>query len=95
MDIRDRREHALVDGEEEIRDLGAPNRRLGQDTFEAEVRKIPNVRTCSMGEGEGVSPEEPLERYDTYRHQGEPDEGESGFPTREAGVEKAHSRNHE
>lgn len=48
-----------------------------------------------MGEGERVTPEEPLETDDRYTHHGQPDEGEGGLAAGEARVEEADAGNHE
>jgi hypothetical protein len=65
---RDGSEHALVNGKEEIRDLGTTNTRLIQHVPEPDVLEIPDVGVGSVGEGQGVTPEKPLERHDTDGH---------------------------
>ena len=48
---RDGSEHALVNGKEEIRDLGTTNTRLIQHVPEPDVREISDVGVGSVGEG--------------------------------------------
>ena len=70
---RDGCEHALVDGEEEIRDLGGAHGWCSEDVPEADVLQVSDVLAGGVGEGERVAPEEPLEGDDGGGHDGEPD----------------------
>ena len=67
-DIRNCREHALVDGNQQIRNPGASNAGLIKHISEADIGEVTNVRVGSVGEGEGISPEEPLEGDDANGH---------------------------
>ena len=66
--LRYRSEHALVDGEEEIRDLVAANRWRGQGVPESDVVEVTDEFSRCVGEGERKAPEEPLERGHARRH---------------------------
>lgn len=60
-DLRDGREHHLVDGEEKIRHLCTTNTGLCKNALEAEVCQVANIVIVgAVGESERVSPEEPL-----------------------------------
>lgn len=50
--LRDGREHALVDGKEEIRDPPTANRWSGQHLSETNVGQIPNESPGRVREGE-------------------------------------------
>lgn len=65
-------EHALEDGEQKIWDLGAADRGLCQDILHTKVGQITDELSSSVGEGQGVTPEEPLERDHTDGHDGQP-----------------------
>lgn len=94
-DIRDSREHALVDTEQQIWDSGAANGWLAKDTSEPDVLQVADISRSIVAEGERVSPEEPLEGHQADGHQGEPDEREGGLAACQARVEESHSGNHE
>lgn len=81
-------EHALVDGEEEVRDAGRADRGLREDVAEAKVFEVANEAARRVREGERVAPEEPLEGRDRRRHDGQPDQGQGRFPSCQAGVEE-------
>jgi len=83
------REHALVDGEEQIGDSVGSDGGVRKHVDEAEVRQVTNVRAGGPRKGQGVAPEEPLEGCDGCGHYGEPDQGQGGFAAGEARVEEA------
>lgn len=68
-------EHALVDGEEQIRDFGGTHRWLAQHILKPKVGQVSNVRRRSVREGQRIAPEEPLESRDGCRHNREPYQG--------------------
>lgn len=70
----DGREHALVDGEEDVGDARGADRRGGQHVLEAEVGEVADEGAGVVGEGEGVAPEEPLEGRYGGGHDREPDQ---------------------
>lgn len=74
-DIRDGGKHALIQTKKDIGHLGAADRGLAEDFFEAEVGQVADegVRAC-VREGQAVAPEEPLEADDGDRQHGEEDE---------------------
>lgn len=77
-------EHALVDSEQQVGDLGRADGGGGQHVAEAEVLEVTEELACRVREGQRVAPEEPLEGDDGGGHDGEPDEGEGGLPAGEA-----------
>ncbi len=89
LNIRDGREHALVDRKHEIRNFRASNRRCSEGVSETNVLKIADELAGCMREGEGIAPEEPLEGCDTGSHHGEPYQRKSRLSPRESGVEEA------
>lgn len=56
------REHTLENSEGEIRNIAGL---LCQNTLETEVVEVTDEGTRSLGEGEGISPEEPLIQVST------------------------------
>lgn len=70
---RDGAEHALVHGEEQVRDAARADRRPREDVLEAEVGEVADEGPCCVREGEGVAPEEPLEGGYGRGHDAEPD----------------------
>lgn len=74
--VRDSSEHALIEAEKKVRDLAAANAWLGEGLHETKVGEVADVGASGVGEGERVTPEEPLKPYDGYRHEGKPDEGQ-------------------
>ena len=85
----DGREHALVNGKEQVGDVGAGDRGLSEDVAEAEVGQVTNERSSGVGESQGIAPEEPLEAADCRGHNGKPDERKRRLAPRKAGVEEA------
>lgn len=72
--VRDGGEHPLVETEEEIRDMGAPNAGLAEDIHETKVGEVANEGAAGVREGQGVTPEEPLKADNSYGHHGEPNQ---------------------
>lgn len=66
----DGREHALVDGEQQVRDARRPYRGPREHVPEAKVGQVPQERARRVRKGERVAPEEPLERGDGRGHDG-------------------------
>lgn len=73
---RDGGEHALVQAEQQVRDLGAADAGLAQDLHEAEVGQVTDEGAASVTKGKRITPEEPLETDDSYAHHGQPDESQ-------------------
>lgn len=71
----DGREHALVDCEEQIRDLCGTHRRLAQYILKPKVGQVSNIGGRRVRKSQRVTPKEPLERRDGCRHNGEPYQG--------------------
>ena len=92
---RDGSEHALVDAEQDVGDLGATDAGLGQHVHQAKVGEVSDVGAAGVGEAEREAPEEPLEARDGYRHQRQVYERQGGLATGQAAVEEADARNHE
>lgn len=67
---RDGGEHALVDGEHEVGDSVGAHRGAGEDAPEAEIGEVTDEGAGGVGEGERVTPEEPLEGRDRRGHDG-------------------------
>lgn len=88
-------EHALVQAEEQIGDLGAADGGLREGLDQRKVGQITNEGAAGVGERQGISPEEPLEADDCYAHHGEPDERECRLATGQARVEEADTGDHE
>ena len=86
---RDGSKHALIDGKQQIWDLGGADGGGGQDVAEADVLEVADKLASGVREGKRVAPEEPLEGDDGRRHDREPYERECGLAAGEAGVEKA------
>jgi hypothetical protein len=72
MDLRDCGEHALVDGEQEIRDQVAGDGRSAQDIPESEVGERTDEGAGVVRKCQGEAPKKPLEGYDGGSHYGEP-----------------------
>jgi len=87
-------EHALVDGEEQVGDLGGANGGGSEDVAEAEVLHVTQELAGGVREGEGVAPEEPLEGDDGGGHDGEPDQGQGGLSAGQTRVEETAAREH-
>ena len=87
--LRDSSEHTLVNGEKQIRDLGAADGGLSQDVHEAEVGQVSHEGPSGVGEGEGVAPEEPLEGDDAGGHDRQPYQRQCRLSARETRVEEA------
>jgi hypothetical protein len=62
------REHALVNSEEQVWNLCAPDGRLSKDVSETNVLKIADIGSRGVGEGQGVAPEEPLKAHNGSGH---------------------------
>jgi len=60
VDIRDGREHALVDGEQKVRDLGTSDRGRSENILESKVVEVSDKLTSAVAEGKRVTPKEPL-----------------------------------
>lgn len=60
-DSRNSSEHSLEDGEQEIGNLVTSYGRRSQNTLEAEVVEVTDVAAGCVGEGQRITPEEPLE----------------------------------
>jgi hypothetical protein len=86
---RDRCEHALVDGEQQIRDLRRSDGRGTENISEANVFQIADKFPPGVREGEGVAPEEPLEGDDGGGHDGEPYQGQGRLPPSETRIEES------
>ena len=94
-DARDGSEHALVETEEDVGDLGAADAGLAQHLHETKVGEVSDVGAAGVGEAERVAPEEPLEARDGDRHQRQPYERQRRLATGQAAVEEADARDHE
>lgn len=70
--VRDGREHALVDGKEQIGDLGAAHGGSCQHVPETNVIQISNEGIGAFRKGERIAPEEPLKRHHAHRHTRQP-----------------------
>lgn len=71
--LRDGSEHSLVDGKEQVWYSAATDRRLRQDVTEANVGQVSDESPGGVGEGQRISPEEPLKRSNTDGHHRQPD----------------------
>lgn len=91
-DLRDGREHALVDGVNQIGNPIAAHRRTSEHVSEPNVGEVTDERAGAVGEGERVAPEEPLEGDEGRGHDREPYQRQSRFPSSETGVEEASQR---
>lgn len=92
---RNGREHALIQAKEKVGNLGAADRGLGEGLHETEVAEIADIGAAGMGEGQTVSPKEPLEVHHGDRQHRQHDEGEGRLPSSQTGVEEPDARNHE
>ena len=88
----DSSEHALVNGEKEVRDLGGPNGWCCKDISEPNVLQIADVLASCVRKGERVTPKEPLEGNDGCGHDGKPDEGQRRLSPSETRIEEAVQR---
>jgi hypothetical protein len=95
VNARDGGEHALVEAEQKIRDLGTTNTGLAQDLHETEVAQVADESAARVRKGQGVAPEEPLEADDSYGHHGQPDQRQRRLPPRQTAVEETNARDHE
>ena len=73
-DLRDCREHALVDSKEKVWNLVACNGRCSQDITKANVFKISDVFAGGVRESQRVTPKEPLEGDYAGCHHRKPDQ---------------------
>jgi hypothetical protein len=62
----------LIDGEEHVWDLGTPDGGLSEDISEHNVVQVADIASRRVREGQGISPEEPLEAHDGCRHHTQP-----------------------
>jgi hypothetical protein len=72
IDIRDGREHALVDGEHQIGNAWASNGWSAQNIHISKIIECANVLSSLVRKGERITPEKPLEADDRSRHDGKP-----------------------
>jgi len=72
--VRDSSKHALVDREEQIRNLMATNRRRRKDISESNVVEVSDELASGVGKGEREAPEEPLEGCYACGHHRQPDQ---------------------
>lgn len=93
--VRDGGEHALVQAEKQIRDLGPTDTGLAEDLHETEVAEVADVGAASVREGQRVAPEEPLEADDSNGHHGQPDERQRRLAPGETAVEETNAGHHE
>jgi hypothetical protein len=82
-------EHALIDSEEEIGNLGGANRGGSESVTETNILQITDEFACGVRESKGVTPEEPLEGNDSRSHDGQPDEGQSRLAASQTRIEEA------
>ena len=87
--VRDGGEHALIDGVEQIGDMGATDRGASQDVEEADVAQIPDVAAGGMGKGEGIAPKEPLEGDDGRGHDRQPDQRQGRLASGQTRIEES------
>lgn len=95
LDLRDGGKHALVEAEQQVGEIGATDRRLGESLHETKVGQVTQERAAGMGEGQAVTPEEPLKINNGHGDQGQHDEGERGLASSKTGVEETDTGNHE
>lgn len=89
---RNSSEHALEDGKQNIRNLGAADRWRRQDILHTKVRQVTDETASRVGEGQRVTPEEPLEGDHADRHDGQPYQREGRLAASETGVEETMER---
>lgn len=73
-DERDGSEHALVQAEQDVGQLGAAHAGLAQHLHQSKVGKVTDEGASRVGEGERVAPEEPLESSHGDRDQRQPNQ---------------------
>ena len=93
--LRDGCEHALVEAEQDVGDLAAANAGVTENLHETKVGEVTDEGAALMGEGERVTPEEPLKSDDRDRHERKQDQREGRLAPGKTAVEKADSGNHE
>jgi hypothetical protein len=85
----------LVERVEQSRDERRSNRGSAPDLHETEVVKVADERVVGgCREGEGETPEVPLEDDDREGHHDDPEHGESRFSSSKTGVEKGDTGDH-
>lgn len=89
MDVRDGSKHALVDAKQYVRNTWAADRRRCENVPQADVLEITDEFARTMGEGERIAPEKPLERDNGGGHDGPGKFVQFGLPKR--GPESTHS----
>lgn len=88
-------EHELVDAKDEGGDTGAAHRRLVEDALESKVLEVTDERAGTVGKGEGVAPEEPLEGYDGEGHHAKVDHAERILAAEQTRVEETDTGDHD
>jgi len=68
---------------------------LTEDFHEAKVGQVANEGAARVREGQGITPEEPLEAHDRNGHHGQPNQGQGGLAPGETAVEEADTGDHE
>lgn len=81
---RQRRQHTLVHGEEEVRDAVAPDGGTRQDALETGVAQVADEGVGRPREGQRVAPHEPLHRRHGQRQDGEEHQREGRLASCEA-----------
>lgn len=87
-----RSEHALVHGKQQIGNLSRSHGGSCENISEANVVQVAEELAGTVGEGERVTPEEPLEGDHGCGHDGEPDERQGGLSPCQTGIEEARER---
>jgi hypothetical protein len=80
---------SLVYCEHKVGNLRGANRGRSEDVTKAKVFHVADKFAGSMREGEGVTPEEPLEGDQSGGCQGQPDEGEGRLAAGKTRVEES------
>lgn len=93
--LRNGGEHALVEAEENVGDLAATNAGLTEHLHQTKVGEVADEGASLVGEGERITPEEPLEADDRDGHERQQYQRESRLAPGKTAIEKADSGNHE
>lgn len=81
--------HALIDGEQEVRDAARAHRGLREDVLEAKVGEVADEEARGVREGKRVAPEEPLKGGHRRSHDRQPYQGKGGFSSGQARVKES------
>jgi hypothetical protein len=95
VSLRDCSEHQLVHAVYQCRHSCASHTWLAQHALQSEMIQVTDVGTRVLGEGEGETPEEPLEGDDSDSHHRKIYHRQGILASQKTGIEEPNARYHE